>query len=92
MFSLRTGAKKNQSIFTILCHFFDAFWYYFLYVQQACRKRGGLGALGPQFLAKQLTLSQPGGTNYAHHSTMSPSRFSDLATGLYETGRVHEMN
>ena len=35
-----------------------------------------------QFLAKQLTLSQPGGTDYAHHSTMSPPGFSDLATGL----------
>ena len=43
MFSLRTGAKKNQSIFTILCHFFDAFWYYFLYVQQACCKRPVFG-------------------------------------------------
>ena len=39
---------------------------------QACR----------QFLAKQLTLSQPGGTDYAHHSTMSPPGLSDLATGL----------
>ena len=28
---------------------------------QACRKRGGWGALAPQFLAKQFTLSQPGG-------------------------------
>ena len=31
---------------------------------------------------QQLTLSQPGGTDYAHHSTMSPPGLSDLATGL----------
>ena len=47
---------------------------------QGCRKRGR--ALDPPVLAKQLTLSQPGGTDYAHHSTMSPPGFSDLATGL----------
>ena len=28
---------------------------------QGCRKRGAGGALAPQFLAEQLTLSQPGG-------------------------------
>ena len=28
---------------------------------QACRKRGPGGARAPQFLADQLTLSQPGG-------------------------------
>ena len=49
----------------------------------------GVSALGvpgvpwhPQILANQLTLSQPGGTDYAHHSTMSPPGFLDLATGL----------
>ena len=41
---------------------------------QARRKRGAGGALAPQFLAKQLTLSQPGGTDYAHHSIISPPR------------------
>ena len=46
---------------------------------QARRKRGEAPS---QFLAKQLTLSQPGGTDYVHHSTMSPPGFSDLATGL----------
>ena len=60
------------------------------YNMQACRKRGvGVGVgrgFSPQFLAKHLTLSQPGGTDYAHHSTMSPPGFSDLATGLYEQG------
>ena len=45
---------------------------------------GGWGAKAPppQFLAEQLTLSQPGG-QYAHHSTTSPlPGFSDLATAL----------
>ena len=36
----------------------------------------------PQILADQLTLSQPGGTDYAHHSTTSPPGFSDLPTAL----------
>ena len=36
----------------------------------------------PQFLAKQLILSQPGGADYIHHCTTSPPGFSDLATGL----------
>ena len=40
--------------------------------------RGGLGGLQPpQFLTDQLTLSQPGGADYAHHSTTSPPGFSD---------------
>ena len=38
----------------------------------------GLSQGGGQFLAKQLTLSQPGGTDYAHHSTMSPPDFQTL--------------
>ena len=51
---------------------------------QARRKWGGWSGFSPpQFLAKQLTLSQPGGADYAHHSTTSPPPgFSDLATGL----------
>ena len=40
-------------------------------MEQARRKREAGRALAPQFLAKHLTLSQPGGTDYAHHSTMS---------------------
>ena len=35
-----------------------------------------------KFLTDQLTLSQLGGADYAHHSTTSPPGFSDLATGL----------
>ena len=38
-------------------------------MSQARRKRG---AVAPQFLAEQLTLYQPGGVDYAHHSTTSP--------------------
>ena len=49
---------------------------------------GGLwGLQPPQFLANQLTLSQPGGANHAHHSTTSPPGFSDLTTGLPYFGR-----
>ena len=36
----------------------------------------------PQFLADQLTLSQPRGVDYAHHITTCPPRFSDLPTAL----------
>ena len=50
--------------------------------QQARRKRGAGGAVAPQFLAEQLTLSPLGGADYAHHSTTSPPGFSDLATAL----------
>ena len=51
-------------------------------IQQGCRQRGAWGLQPPQFLTDQLTLSQPGGADYAHHSTISPPVFSDLATGL----------
>ena len=51
-------------------------------IQQGCRQRGAWGLQPPQFLTDQLTLSQPGGADYAHHSTTSPPGFSDLATGL----------
>ena len=51
--------------------------------------RGELGGLQPpQFLTDQLTLSQPGGADYAHHSTTSPPGFSDLATGLEVKGSL----
>ena len=54
-----------------------------LHIHVRAVARGGLGGLQPpQFLTDQLTLSQPGGTDYAHHSNTSPPRFSDLATGL----------
>ena len=45
-------------------------------------QEGGWGGCSPQFLAEQLTLSQPGRADYAHHITTSPPGFSDLATAL----------
>ena len=36
----------------------------------------------PQILADQLTLSQPGGTNYAHLITTGTPGFSDIPTAL----------
>ena len=42
---------------------------------------GGAGG-SPQILADQLTLSQPGGTEYAHHITTATPGFSDLPTAL----------
>ena len=41
-------------------------------IQQGCRQRGAWGLQPPQFLTDQLTLSQPGGADYARHSTPSP--------------------
>ena len=41
----------------------------------------------PQILADQLTLSQPGGTDYAHLITTGTTGFSDLPTAL-ELGRA----
>ena len=38
-------------------------------IQQGCRQRGAWGLQPPQFLTDQLTLSQPGGADYDHHST-----------------------
>jgi hypothetical protein len=38
-----------------------------------------------QILANQLTLSQPGGTDYAHHITAGTPGFSDLPTALTST-------
>ena len=36
----------------------------------------------PQILADQLTLSQPGGADYAHHITTGTPDFSDFPTAL----------
>ena len=44
-----------------------------------------------EFLTDQLTLSQPGGADYAHHSTTSPPGFSDLATGLYSNEEIADI-
>ena len=49
---------------------------------------GGAGRGGhcspPQFLADQLTLFQPGGTDYARLITTGTPGFSDLPTALLE--------
>ena len=54
---------------------------------------GDVGGFSPnQCLAEQLTLSQPGGADYAHHSTTSPLNFSDLATALCVKGNNFNFN
>ena len=52
-------------------------------LRQACRPRGcrGMSWL-PQILAVNLTLSQPGGTDYAHHNTTGTPGYSHLPTAL----------
>ena len=44
-----------------------------------------------QILADQLTLFQPGGTDYAHLITTGTPGFSDLSTALY-TAIIHMPN
>ena len=44
---------------------------------QGCRPWGH-----PQILADQLTLFQPGGTDYAHLTTTGTPGFSDLPTAM----------
>ena len=46
---------------------------------------GGGGAFVPQILADQLTLSQPGRADYAHHINTGTPGFSDLPTALHRT-------
>ena len=46
---------------------------------QGRRQGGGLGGLKPpQFLADQLTLSQPGGAHYPHPVLQAPPDFQTL--------------
>jgi hypothetical protein len=40
------------------------------------------GCRGPQILADQLTLSQRGGADYAHHINTGTPGFSDLPMAL----------
>ena len=50
---------------------------------QGCRPRGMPGVpWHPQILADQLTLSQIGGADYAHHIITGTPGFSDLPTAL----------
>ena len=53
-----------------------------MYILQARRKWGAGGALAPQFLAKQLTLSQPGGQIMPTTVIQAPPGFSDLAKAM----------
>ena len=60
---------------------------------QACRSRGAGGAVGAmefQFLADQLTLSQPGGADYAHHNTIVPPPY--FHTLLRPFNAMHAMS
>ena len=43
---------------------------------------GAGGTMAPQVLTDQLTLSQPGGADYAHHINTGTHGFSDLPTAL----------
>ena len=46
----------------------------------------------PQILADQLTLSQPGVTDYAHLITTGTPGFSDLATVLISISAMYSMH
>ena len=76
-------------------HFFFHFWrlkkrsYVVYHVTLAQPLRPGPSSLGvpgvpwhTQILADQLTLFQPGGTDYAHLITTGTPRFSDLPMAL----------
>ena len=43
----------------------------------------------PQILADQLTLSQPGGADYAHHISTGTPEFSDLPTTLWKENQIN---
>ena len=59
------------------------FFYNSTYTLQACRRWGAGGPQAPQFLADQLTLSQPGGQIMPTTVIQAPPHgFSDLATAL----------
>ena len=50
---------------------------------QGRRQGGGLGGLQPPpIFDRSVNPISTSGANYAHHSTTSPPKFSDLATGL----------
>ena len=46
------------------------------------RDVGAVGSWPPKILVDQLTLSQPGGADYAHHINTGTPGFSDLPTAL----------
>ena len=55
---------------------------YSMYFAGMHQEGGQGGQLPPQILADQLTLSQPGETDYAHHITTCPPGFLTLAAPL----------
>ena len=58
------------------------------WIEASLSPAGGLGGLyPPQFLAKQLTLSQPGGTDYVHRITTCTPGFSDLPMDLFQADK-----
>ena len=46
------------------------------------QRGGGLGGFSPPVFGKTVNPISTRGTSYAHHNTMSPHGFSDLATDL----------
>ena len=64
----------------VKCSFFTSYWFQnepILHVR-AVASRGAGGALAPQFLAKQLTLFQPGGQNIPATVLRAPPEFQTL--------------
>ena len=57
---------------------------------QGCRTPGGRGALAPQFLAKQVTLSKLGGQIMPTTVLRAPPGFSDLATALQHSNTMNQ--
>ena len=58
-------------------------WSVIIYYAGLSEPGPGLGGHEtPQILTDQLTLSQQGGTDYAHHITTGPLGFLDLPTAL----------
>ena len=51
-------------------------------VNRAVASGGAGGALASQFFGRKVNPISTRGADYAHHSTTSPPRFSDLATAL----------
>ena len=64
----------------------QASWKSYVMIQSGMQQGGGQrGQLPPQILADQLTLSQPGGADYAHHSTTCPPPgFLTLSASLHQ--------
>ena len=56
-----------------------------VYIRRSVVPGSAGGGMAPQILTNQLTLSEPGGTNYAHHINTWTPGFSDLPTALIHT-------